>query len=412
MSRSQMTKRTRLIILAAGLIAALLVGLYLTGWGLRASKETPPAAVKQSDSPAQAPHASHGSPPEAVQAAEKTQGEAPAVEIPPEKQQLIGIKKVSVEMRALQRVIRTVGKIEVDERRLKTVNAKVEGWIERLHVDFAGRYVQKGEPLAELYSPELVATQQELVNLLKWKKTASGSGATGEMIQRDAEALIEGARQRLRRFDIPEAQIREIEQAGAVRRTLTITSPVSGYVIQKVALQGMRVMPGEKLFDIADLSTVWVVADIYEYELPNLKVGDTATIRLSYFPGREFQSRIDYLSPTLSGETRTAKARFTIPNEGGRLKPQMFASVEIAVGLGKKLAVPADAVIETGTRAIVYVDRGDGYFEPREVALGARAEGYREVLKGLKAGDLVAASAAFLVDSEAQIKGVKPLENK
>jgi len=407
-----MTKRTRLILLAVGLFAALLAGLYLTGWGLRASKETPPAAVKQPDTAAQAPHASHGSQPEAEQAAEKTQGAAPALEIPPEKQQLIGIKKVSVEMRAMQRVIRTVGKIEIDERRLKTVNAKVEGWIERLHVDFAGRYVQKGEPLAELYSPELVATQQELVNLLKWKKTPSGSGATGEMIQRDAEALIEGARQRLRRFDIPEAQIREIEQAGAVRRTLTIASPVSGYVIQKMALQGMRVMPGEKLFDIADLSVVWVVADIYEYELPNLKVGDTATIRLSYFPGREFRSMIDYLSPTLSGETRTAKARFTIPNEGGRLKPQMFASVEIVVDLGKKLAVPADAVIETGTRAIVYVDRGDGYFEPREVALGARAEGFREVLKGLKAGDQVAASAAFLVDSEAQIKGVKPLEKK
>ena len=309
MSRSQMTKRNRLILLAAGLFAALLAGLYLTGWGLRASKETPPAAVKQSDSAAQAPHASHGSPPEAEQAAEKTQGEAPAVEIPPEKQQLIGIKKVSVEMRAMQRVIRTVGKIEVDERRLKTVNAKVEGWIERLHVDFAGRYVQKGEPLAELYSPELVATQQELVNLLKWKKTASGSGATGEMIQRDAEALIEGARQRLRRFDIPEAQIREIEQAGAVRRTLTITSPVSGYVIQKVALQGMRVMPGEKLFDIADLSTVWVVADIYEYELPNLKVGDTATIRLSYFPGQGVSDPGSTTSPRPSRVRRERRRR-------------------------------------------------------------------------------------------------------
>jgi Cu(I)/Ag(I) efflux system membrane fusion protein len=141
-------------------------------------------------------------------------------------------------------------------------------------------------------------------------------------------------------------------------------------------------------------------------------VGDAATIRLSYFPEREFHSRIDYVYPTLSGETRTAKARFSIPNEGGRLKPQMFATVEIAVSLGKKLSVPADAVIDTGTRALVYVDRGDGYFEPREVVLGARAEGYREVLKGLKEGETVAASAAFLVDSEAQIKGVKPLESK
>ena len=400
------------IYIAAGLIAAALVVLYVLGWGLKASKDLPSPAEKAAEPAAQSPHASHGTPQQAVPVQEPAPAEVPAVEIPPEKQQLIGVKKAAVEVRALQRTIRTSGKIEVDERRLKTVNAKVEGWIERLYVDFAGRYVQRGEPLAELYSPELVATQQELVNLLKWKKAPEGSGATGDTMRRDAEALIEAARQRLRRFDISEAQIREIEQNGQIRRTLTIASPVAGYVIQKAALQGMKVAPGERLFDIADLSSVWVVADIYEYELANLKVGDPATIRLSYFPGREFRSKIDYLYPTLSGETRTAKARFSIPNEGGRLKPQMFATVEIAVLLGRKLSVPADAVIETGTRALVYVDRGDGYFEPREIALGARGEGYREVLRGLKAGETVAASAAFLVDSEAQIKGVKPLEKK
>ena len=404
--------KKKLIYVAAGLLAVLLAGLYISGWGLNVSKEQAPAAPVPAEPSKPESHASHGAPPQALPANEPPQGEAPAVEIPPEKQQLIGVKKAVVEARELQRVIRTAGKIELDERRLKTVNAKVEGWLERLHVDFAGRYVQKGEALAELYSPELVATQQELVNLLKWKNAPAASGAAGEMISRDAEALIEASRQRLRRFDISDAQIREIEQTGQVRRTLTVTSPVAGYVIQKAALQGMKVSPGEKLFDIADLSAVWVVADIYEYELSSLKVGDPATIRLSYFPGKEFRSRIDYLYPTLSGETRTAKARFSIPNEGGRLKPQMFATVEIAVSLGRKLSVPADAVIETGTRAIVYVDRGDGYFEPREVALGARAEGFREVLKGLKAGETVAASAAFLIDSEAQIKGVKPLEKK
>ncbi len=405
--------RKNWIYVAAGLVVVLLAALYMTGWGLKATTESSSPAVKEEPA-AQGSHASHGAAPQQAPAAETApvQAEAPAVEIPPEKQQLIGVRKAAVEQRMLQRTIRTSGKIEVDERRLKTVNAKVEGWIERLHVDFAGRYVQRGEPLAEFYSPELVATQQELVNLLKWRNAPSASGSTGDMIHRDAEALIEAARQRLRRFDISETQIREIEQTGQVRRTLTITSPVAGYVIQKAALQGMKVAPGEKLFDIADLSSVWIVADIYEYELANLKVGDPATIRLSYFPGREFRSKIDYLYPTLSGETRTAKARFTIPNEGGRLKPQMFATVEIAVSIGRKLSVPADAVIETGTRAIVYVDRGDGYFEPREVALGARGEGYREVLKGLKEGETVAASAAFLVDSEAQIKGVKPLEKK
>jgi Cu(I)/Ag(I) efflux system membrane fusion protein len=174
----------------------------------------------------------------------------------------------------------------------------------------------------------------------------------------------------------------------------------------------MRVMPGEKLFDVADLSTVWVIADVYEYELSSIRVGETASISLSYFPGREFKTKIDYVYPTLSGETRTARVRFSIPNADGRLKPQMYTSVEIKINLGAKLAIPDDAIIDTGTRQIVYVDKGDGYFEPREVILGLRAEGYREVLKGLKAGEKVAAAAAFLIDSEAQLKGVKPLEKK
>jgi len=174
-------------------------------------------------------------------------------------------------------------------------------------------------------------------------------------------------------------------------------------------IQGMRVMPGEKLFDVADLSTIWIISDIYEYELSLIKVGQTAKISLSYFPGKEFTSRIDYVYPALAGETRTAKVRFTIPNPGGQLKPQMFTNVEVKINLGKKLAIPDDAVIDTGTRQIVYVDKGEGYFEPREVMLGVRAEGLREVLMGLKAGEKVASSATFLIDSEAQLKGVKPL---
>jgi len=181
-------------------------------------------------------------------------------------------------------------------------------------------------------------------------------------------------------------------------------------VVQKMAVQGMRVMPGEKLFDLADLSTVWVLSDIYEYELASIRVGDTARLTLSYFPGKEFSSRIDYVYPTLSGETRTAKVRFAIANPEGRLKPQMFTNVEVKIALGKGLAIPDDAVIDTGTRQIVYVDKGDGNFEPREVMLGLRAEGFREVIKGLKAGEKVASSATFLIDSEAQLKGVTPLK--
>ena len=174
----------------------------------------------------------------------------------------------------------------------------------------------------------------------------------------------------------------------------------------------MRVMAGEKLFDVVDLSTVWIVADIYEYELPLIKVGQTARIGLSYFPGKEFSSRVDYIYPSLANETRTAKVRFTIPNPDGALKPQMFTNVEIKINLGNRLAVPSEAVIDTGVRQIIYVDKGDGYFEPREVRTGLKVDDLVEVTAGIKAGEKVASSANFLIDSEAQLKGVAPLKRK
>lgn len=350
---------------------------------------------------------------------EQVESEAPAVEIPEDKQTLIGVKKAEVSVRPLQQVIRTVGRVEYDERRLATVNTKFEGWIERLYVDYTGRYVKAGEPLAEIYSPELVATQQEFLNLLKWRSNFefSNNGRLSghpnsqidKIFARDTEAIVEAARQRLRYWDISDAQIKKIEETGKPARTLTIHSPASGYVVQKMALKGMRVMPGEKLFEIADLSTVWVVSDIYEYELPLIKAGQTANITLSYFPDREFSAVIDYIYPTLAGETRTAKVRFAIPNPKGELKPQMFTNVGIKIDMGKRLSIPDDAVIDTGARQIVYVDKGEGNFEPREVKLGLRAEGFREVIAGLKAGEIVASSATFLIDSEAQLKGVTPL---
>ena len=411
-----MKKKYILTIVAALVAAAFLAYLFLGTELQRGLKPEVQSPASTQGTPAGG-HEGHGgekgtpshsqAPPESA-----GQGEAPTVEITPEKQQLIGVKTVPAAIRPLLKTIRTVGRIEYDERKLRTVNTKVEGWIEKLYIDYTGRYVQKGEAMAELYSPELVATQEEFLNILKWRKERIADAGTGAMLSRDAEALVEAARKRLQRFDISEAQIRELEQTGKARRTLTIYSPTNGYVVQKMALQGMRVMPGEKLFDVADLSTVWIIADVYEYELSSIRVGETASIGLSYMPGKEFKSKIDYVYPTLSGETRTARVRFSIPNPDGQLKPQMYSTVEIKINLGSKLAIPDDAVIDTGAHQIVYVDKGDGYFEPREVMLGLRAEGYREVLKGLNAGEKVAASAAFLIDSEAQLKGVKPLEKK
>jgi Cu(I)/Ag(I) efflux system membrane fusion protein len=208
-----------------------------------------------------------------------------------------------------------------------------------------------------------------------------------------------------------EGQIKKIEQTGEPIRTVTLYSPVSGYITQKMAVQGMKVMPGEKLFDVADLSHVWIAADIYEYELSAVRVGQPVKITLSYFPGREWASRIDYIYPIFSAETRTAKVRLTLPNPGGVLKPQMFTNVEIRIDLGRKLTIPDSAVIDTGKGQVVYVDRGNGSFEPREIQTGLRADGAVEVLRGLKAGEKVASAANFLIDSEAQLKGVKPLPN-
>jgi len=334
--------------------------------------------------------------------------EVPLVEIPLEKQQLIGVKTAAVSVKSIKQTIRTVGRIEYDEKKLATINAHFEAWIEKLYVDYVGKYVKKGEPLAELYSHELFATQQEFINALKWKGQSSDvkDETVNKMLTRDSEAIVEGAMQRLRLWDISDEQIQAIAASGKPMRTLTIYSPANGTVIQKAALQGMRVMPGEKLFDIADLSTVWIISDIYEYELPMIHAGDTAKISMSYFPGKEFTAVIDYIYPVLASETRTTKVRFSIPNPGGQLKPGMFTNVELKVNTGKRLVVPQDAVIDTGARQIVYVDKGDGYFEPRDVVVGLRSDGMAEIIKGLKGKERVATSATFLIDSEARLKGI------
>jgi len=368
----------------------------------------PPAAAQPTAETQPQPSATQTS---AAPAAGTPAAEAPTVEIPTDRQPLIGMKSVAVAVRPLSRTIRTVGRVEYDERRFRTVNTKFEGWIEKLYVDYTGRPVKKGEPLADLYSPELLATQREYLQFLKWSREPKPDDAsvTDKMVTRDAAALAAAARERLKLWDISDEQIRKIGETGEPVRTLTLYSPVDGHVVQKMAVQGMKVMPGEKLFDVADLASLWVVADIYEPELPLIRPGQEALITLAGYPGQAHRARIDFINPSLAGETRTAKARFTIPNPGEKIKPQMYTEVEIRIDLGRRLSVPDDAVIDTGVRQIVYVDRREGNFEPREVMLGARTEGFREVLRGLKPGEKVAASAAFLVDSEAQLRGVKPL---
>ena len=352
--------------------------------------------------------------PQATPPVETTQ-DVPQIEISPEQQKLIGVKTVKVDIRPLQKTIRTVGRLEADESKLATVNTKIEGWIEKLYVEATGSYIKKGQPLVDIYSPELVATQQEFLNALKWakqpadspqEKDKNSSTDLSRLIAQDAVATLEASRQRLLLWDVSAGQIKKIEESGKTIRTLTLYSPVNGFITQKMAVLGMRVMPGEKLFDVADLSSIWVIADIYEYELPLIKVGNRALITLSYLPGKELYSQIDYIYPTISAETRTIKVRLKLPNHNNQLKPQMFTNVEIKINLGKKLMIPESAVIDTGKGMVAYVDLGNGTFEPREIKAGLRTDGYIEVLRGLKEGEKVVSAANFLVDSEAQLKGV------
>ena len=324
------------------------------------------------------------------------------VQITPERQQLIGVKIGTVEMKPLEKVIRTVGRVDYDEKRLVTVSPKIGGWIEDLYVDFTGRFVRKGEPLLTIYSPELVSTQEEYLIALRAKKDLAKSPFPE--VAGSGDSLAESAKRRLKLWDISDDQIKALEESGQVKKTLTLHSPFSGFVLEKAAYRGMNVMPGVALFKLADLSVVWLYADIYEYELPFIRLGQQASIQLSYIPGETFTGKAIYIYPSLNPETRTAKVRFEIPNSHERLKPEMYANVEIKVHLGQKLAVPEGAIIDTGLRQMAIVDKGSGYFEPREVKVGAKVDNYYEVIKGLKAGERVVTSANFLIDSESKLK--------
>ena len=340
---------------------------------------------------------------ESIQKEGKVQQVTPgAVQITPEKQQLIGVKIGTVEMRPLEKVIRTVGRVDYDEKRIVMVSPKVGGWIEELYVDFTGKFVRKGDPLLTLYSPELVSTQEEYLLALRARKDLIRSPF--QEVAASGNSLAESAKRRLKLWDISDDQIKALEESGQAKKTLTLYSPFSGFVLEKTAYKGMNVMPGMALFKLADLSVVWLYADIYEYELPFIRLGQQATVQLSYLPGETFTGKALYIYPSLDPNTRTAKVRFEFPNPHGKLKPEMYANVEIKVHLGQKLTVPEGAIIDTGIRQLAIIDKGSGYFEPREVKVGAKVDDYYEVIKGLKAGERVVTSANFLIDSESKLK--------
>jgi membrane fusion protein, copper/silver efflux system len=336
------------------------------------------------------------------------EGEEPAasgslVKINPDKVQKLGVRTEAAELRELTRTVQAVATIQANERLLHTVSPRFEGWIQKLYVNTTGQLVHLGEPLLEVYSPDLVATQQEY--LIAWKGVQAVKGASPE-VEASMRTLVDGALQRLRNWDISETELQQLQQEGKARQSITLRAQASGVVIERRAVAGMRFMPGEMLYQIADLSSVWALADVFEQDLGLVRLGQSVKIRFDAYPDKAFIGKVTFIYPTVAPETRTAKVRIELPNPAGLLKPAMFARVEIAsgTGRGKVLAVPDSAVLDTGTRQMVLVQRGEGAFEPRPVKLGMRTDGYIEVLDGIKAGESVVVSANFLIDAESNLK--------
>ncbi len=333
--------------------------------------------------------------------AAKQQAAPPIITLSPDKVQLIGVRTAVADYRSLGKEIRTVGKVVPDETRLAYVNTKVAGWVKKLYVDYTGKEVVKGQPLLSIYSPDLVTAQEEYLIAIRAAKSGPAGGSEIESSQQD---LIKSAKRRLQLWDITDQQIAELEKNGKPQTEMVIEAPLSGIVLEKMVLDGAYISPGMNLYRIADLSTIWILADIYEYEVPLVRVGQTARVTLPYQSGGAYRADVSYIYPILDPVSRTVKVRLVMKNPGLILKPEMFANVEINVSSGPRLVIPRSAVIDSGMRQIVYVEKKPGVYEQRQVKIGLRGEDYVEILQGIAKGDRVVTSGNFLIDSESQLK--------
>ena len=324
------------------------------------------------------------------------------VKISTEKVQKLGVRSEKAELQVLDKTVRAAGRIEPDERRLFTIAPKFEGYVERLHVNTTGQEVAKGQPLFEVYSPELVSAQREYTIAAQGLESLTQAG---EQAQSGMRQLAESSLLRLKNWDISDEQIRALARSGETRRTLSFRSPVAGIVTEKKAVQGMRFSPGDALYQVADLSSVWVVADVFEQDIALVKPGAKASVRINAYPDKLFEGKVSYVYPTLNAATRTVSVRIELPNPGRLLKPAMFAQVELpAEARQAVVTIPLSAVIDSGTRQSVLVELGAGRFEPRNVRLGARSEQRVEIVEGVRAGEAVVVAANFLIDAESNLK--------
>ncbi len=374
------SRRRKFIVAAALLVAAVaVVGVYAIASDNRAKV-------------AEGSHAGHGTAPATTAAGPVMISAADA--------QRIGVTFAAVTLAPLNREIRTVAQVTYDETRVRTISPKIDGWVEQLFVNSTGQPVAMGQPLLTVYSPMLVSAQEEL--LLAGRLTRSVSGASGET-RTGANDLEAAARRRLQYWDISSSEIDRIQRTGQVQRTMTLRSPARGFVIEKNVLGGQRIMAGDALYKVADLSTVWVEGEVFERDLPAVRLGAQVTTEFDAIPGENRSGRITYIYPTLNAETRTARIRVALPNPGMRLKPGMYATIRISGATTSALSVPRSAVLSTGERNLVFVRRSDGMLEPRNVVIGESTSERTRILSGVNEGESVVASATFLVDAESNL---------
>ena len=329
-----------------------------------------------------------------------------AVYIDPERVQLFDIKTDTVIVRSLTKIIRTVGTVEVDETRIAHIQTKFTGWIDDLYVNFIGMPVKKGDQLFTVYSPELLATQEEYLLILK-DMDHPVEGRFAEEFNQANKQLLQAAQRRLELWDVSPDEINRLQKDRISSRTMAIPSPIDGIVLKKDAFIGMNVAPGLNTYVVADLSYVWLFADIYESNIPLVRLGQKAHLFLDSFPGKLFKGKVTFVDYVVDPSTRTAKVRFEFDNTDYNLKPSMFGKVDMQIPMGKKLALSEEAVIDTGKRKIIFVDKGEGHFEPREVKLGFKAGPFYQVLSGVSEGESVAISSQFLLDSESRLKALE-----
>ena len=390
----------RRVVQASAAAVVVLLVVAVAVYAVRARSGQTPAA--HGDPPSQQPMAGMpgaGTAPKAGEPATTPRGD---VTIDPRRQQLIGVRTAAVTRESMQHTLRTVAVVRYNETSLADINLRLEGWIRDLYVDYTGQPIQKGQPLFTLYSPDLLATQHEYLLALKTRDQMQGSVIPDA--RERAEQLVAAARQRLVLWSLPEEEIRTLDEKRQAPEVVVFHSPASGFVIEKQALQGMHVMPGQTLYKVANLSTVWVEADVYEQEMALARVGQRATVTLDAYPGESFQGRAIYIYPFVEENTRTVKVRFRFANPRGRLKPGMYANVEIQSRDATGLTVPANALLDSGTDKVVFVAQGDGYFTPRAVKVGRNLGDRIEILDGLKEGEQVATGATFFLDSESQLR--------